>query len=238
MFLRWPEWCRRMASCWSRPFWRWDTPHLSLTSCCFTSDNNFFISLSCSPPGHWGRSISEPHGAVCRGALQPKQALFYSAGRVAEGGAAASRLPIVPGNNWTEGKLFKSDSQVTVWLEIPTVKSRDIGVLVFCHICFNAFVLFAISSVMQRTDEQAEDEGNREGVHVTVQRAPWHRIRRRILKLYPWTFTHPQCRTARRHNDNALTNQWRNHDVIVMINPPTQSHNKTWKHFSKDLPLD
>lgn len=66
--------------------------------CCFTSDNSFFISLSCSPPGHRGWSISEPDGAVCRGALQPEQALLYSAGRVAEGGAAASRLPIVPGH--------------------------------------------------------------------------------------------------------------------------------------------
>lgn len=40
-----------------------------------------------------------------------------------------------------------------------------------------------VSSLLQRASEQEESKGNREGVHTSVQRAPWNRIRCRILKL-------------------------------------------------------
>lgn len=43
--------------------------------------------------------------------------------------------------------------------------------------------------VMQRASQQEEGEGHCEGVHAAVQRAPWHRVCRWILKLYPWTLT-------------------------------------------------
>lgn len=45
-------------------------------------------------------------------------------------------------------------------------------------------------SVLQRASEQEESEGNSEGVHAAVQRAPWYRVHRRVLRLRdpqrPW----------------------------------------------------
>lgn len=38
MCLHWPEWCKRTASCWSRPYWRWEAPHYTFnrhTQKCF-----------------------------------------------------------------------------------------------------------------------------------------------------------------------------------------------------------
>lgn len=40
-----------------------------------------------------------------------------------------------------------------------------------------------ISCVLQRTSEQEESEGNSEGLHTAVQRAPWYRVHRRVLRL-------------------------------------------------------
>lgn len=73
---------------------------------------------SLAPPfftGHWGRSLPEPDGALRGGAVQPQQELLHAPGGVAEGGAAASRLPVVSDHRRTEGKLFQSDSQVSLW---------------------------------------------------------------------------------------------------------------------------
>lgn len=72
----------------------------------------FLLFFTFLHPGHWGRGVPQPDGAVCGGALQPQQELLHAAGSVAEGGAAASRLPIISGHRCTESKLFKSDSQV------------------------------------------------------------------------------------------------------------------------------
>lgn len=49
--------------------------------------------------GHRGRGVSEPDGPVCRSAFQSEQALLFSARFVAEGGAAASWLPVITGHS-------------------------------------------------------------------------------------------------------------------------------------------
>ncbi len=57
------------------------------------------------------------------------------------------------------------------------------------HMIFHIYFMYFFSCVVQRTSEQEEGEGHSEGVHTTVPRAPWYRVRRWILKLYLWTLT-------------------------------------------------
>lgn len=200
-----------MASCWCRPSWRWEATclaflllflHQSASVKWHTTLYFFKFLLVFLHPGHRRRSLPQPDGAVRGGALQLKQELLYAAGGVAEGGAAASRLSIVSDHGRTEGKLFQSDSQVSVYVFVFFLGS----IIVCCLHHFNVYVLscfffFTNSSLVQRAGQQAADEGDREGVYVTVPRAPRHRVRCRVLS------TLTRRSSATKPNLNTLTSR-------------------------------
>lgn len=181
--------------------------------------DNFLLTFL--HPGYRGRSLPQLDGAVCGGALQPQQELLHAAGGVAEGGAAASRLPIVSDHRRTEGKLFQPDSQVSVcvcvFFLVPLLFAFGIF---FTNIHSHMFVFFTNSSHVQRAGQQATDEGDREGVYVTVPRAPRHRVRRRVLSTVTRRSSAPQCR---RHKNQTIT---RSQAALSMKTPWSDCNNQ------------
>lgn len=72
---------------------------------------------------------------------------------------------------------------------------------------FHALNENVYNSVLQRASEQEQSEGNSEGVHTAVQRAPWYRVRRRVLRLWDPHQPKPRHQTAGWSNNNILTFQ-------------------------------
>lgn len=58
-----------------------------------------------SAAGHWWTVLAESDGPVCGGAVLSQQELLRPAHRVAEGGAAVARLPLLTSLPRAEGHL-------------------------------------------------------------------------------------------------------------------------------------